>query len=452
VIHPDDLEGLVEYWKACLATGAPVDTEVRMRRYDGAFRWFLLRGAPLRDELGAIVKWYGTNIDIEDRKQAEDELRRSEARKTAILEWALDCIVTVDHEGRITEFNPAAERTFGHRREAVVGRLLADVIIPPSLRESHRQGLARYFATGEVRYLGKRVELTAIRADGSEFPVEIAVTRIRSDGPPSFTGYLRDITERKHADEELRRSEAGLREAQDKLAHVTRVSTMGELAASIAHEVNQPIAGVVINGNACLRRLSRVQEESVDLSEAREALQRIIRDGNRAGEIIGRIRALFKKTESAKGPLDLNETIREIIVLVRNEMDKQRVTLRLELSPDLPSVLGDRVQLQQVLLNLILNAIDAMAAVQDRARDLVIHTQIGEEGKVLAIVRDSGIGLSPESSEHVFRAFHTTKPGGLGMGLSISRSIVEGHSGRLWAAAHDGPGASFCFTLPSQPS
>jgi PAS domain S-box-containing protein len=448
-IHPDDLDGILEYWKSSLATGAPVDTEVRMRRYDGVYRWFLLRGDPLRDESGTIIKWYGTNVDIEDRKRAVDELRRSEARKTAILDSALDCIMTIDHEGCFTEFNPAAERTFGHQRENVLGQLLAEVVIPPSLRERHRQGLARYLATGETVLLGKRVELMAIRADGSEFPVEVAITRIPSDGPPSFTGYLRDITERKRAEQELRQSESALRQAQAELAHVTRVTTMGELAVSIAHEINQPIAGVVINGNACLRWLSRVKEESIELKEAREAIQRIIRDGTRAGEIINRIRALFRKTESAKEPLDLNETIREIIVLARSEMDKQRVVLHLELSSDLPYVAGDRVQLQQVFLNLIVNAIESMAKFEGRTRDLVIQTQSRDEREVMVTVRDSGVGLLPENIEHVFTAFHTTKPGGLGMGLSISRSIVENHSGRLWVTVNEGPGVSFHFTLPS---
>jgi PAS domain S-box-containing protein len=509
-----------------------------------------------------------------ERAQSDAALKQSEARKAAILESALDCIVTIDHEGSITEFNPAAERTFGYRRDEVVGKALADVIIPQALRERHRQGFARYLATGEARVIGRRLELTAVRADGSEFPVELAITRVPMDGPPSFTGYLRDITERKRSEEtlrrskdylehaqklshtgsvgfrladgqlfwseeaahiygydpaipptmemilqrvhpddagpltqvfgraaaqagmsfdfehrllmpdgsikhvrnfahsvkdesgheeilgaimditerkraevELRRSEADLRRAQAELAHVTRVTTMGELAASIAHEVNQPIAGVVINGNACLRWLAGEKEESANLAEAREALQRIIRDGNRAGEIIARIRALFKKTELAKGPLDLNETVREVIVLVRNEMDKQKVVLRLELASALPDVLGDRVQLQQVMLNLILNAIEAMAAVEGRARELVIQTQPCEEGKVLVTIRDSGIGLDAVSMERVFTAFHTTKPAGLGMGLSISRSIVANHAGRLWVTAHDGPGASFHFTL-----
>jgi PAS domain S-box-containing protein len=181
-----------------------------LRRHDGVYRWFLFRANPLRDESGAIVKWYGVSTDIEDRKRAEQERRRSEARKTAILDSALDCIVTIDHEGCITEFNPAAERTFGYRRDEVVGRQLAEVIVPPALRERHRQGLARYLTMGESRVLGRRIEMAAMRADGSEFAAELAITRIPLDGPPSFTGYLRDITERKRADEELRRSEERL--------------------------------------------------------------------------------------------------------------------------------------------------------------------------------------------------------------------------------------------------
>jgi C4-dicarboxylate-specific signal transduction histidine kinase len=261
-------------------------------------------------------------------------------------------------------------------------------------------------------------------------------------GAHEFVGAVMDVTA-------TRQAEAALRQAQAELAHVTRVTTMGELAASIAHEVNQPISGVVLNGNAGLRWLAGVKEDSVNLTEVREAILRIIRDGNRAGEVIARIRAFFKKSEPTREPLDFNETIREVIVLVKSEMATRRVMLRLELPSDLPRIHGDRVQLQQVMINLILNAIDAMATVQDRARELVIRTQGAEGREVMVTVRDTGIGLGPESIKHVFKAFHTTKPGGLGMGLSISRSIVENHSGRLWAAANDGPGASFHFTLPA---
>jgi C4-dicarboxylate-specific signal transduction histidine kinase len=190
-----------------------------------------------------------------------------------------------------------------------------------------------------------------------------------------------------------------------------------------------------------------VKEDSVHLAETRESLQRIIRDGKRAGDVIARIRALFKKAETVKEPLDLNEAIREVIVLARSEMDKKRIALRLQMAPDLPRVLGDKVQVQQVMLNLILNGIEAMSTVEDRSRDLVIGTQVHEEAEVVVMVHDSGTGLGPGSMEQLFAAFHTTKPGGLGMGLSISRTIVQNHSGRLWATGNRGPGATFHFTL-----
>jgi C4-dicarboxylate-specific signal transduction histidine kinase len=240
-----------------------------------------------------------------------------------------------------------------------------------------------------------------------------------------------------------------LDKVQRELAHVTRVTTMGELAASIAHKVNQPIAGVVINANTCLRWLSRLKDDSVNLREAREALQRIIRDGSRAGGVVARIRSLFKKAESAKEPLDMNEAIREVIILTRGELEQKRIALQLELSDGLPHILGDRVQLQQVMLNLMLNAIEAMSIVEDRRRDLLVSTVRLEQSEILVAVRDSGAGLDPVGAEQIFNAFHTTKPGGLGMGLSISRSIVENHDGRLLAAANDGPGATFQFTLPA---
>jgi PAS domain S-box-containing protein len=383
-----------------------------------------------------------------ERRRAEDALKKSEAflaegqriSHTGSWGWNLATNRVVWSEEHC--------RIFGYKIDEVGGTFAAAL---ERLRPEERPALLA--TVGEAVRAGRSFscEYQIALPDGSIKNVQsVGLGVVNQLGDVSeYIGTTVDITERKRAEEELRRNEAALREAQAELAHVARVTAMGELAASIAHEVNQPIAGVVINGNACLRWLSRVKEESIDLTEARETLQRIIRDGNRAGEIVARIRALFKKTQSAKEPLDLNEAIREIIVLAKSEMEKQRVTLRLELSPDFPNVLGDRVQLQQVMLNLILNAIDAMATVQDRARDLVIHTQNSEEGKVLTTVRDSGIGLSPESIEHVFKAFHTTKPGGLGMGLSISRSIVENHSGRLWVTAHDGPGASFHFTLSS---
>jgi C4-dicarboxylate-specific signal transduction histidine kinase len=247
-----------------------------------------------------------------------------------------------------------------------------------------------------------------------------------------------DITESKRAEEALRTSQA-------ELAHVTRIMTMGELAASIAHEVNQPLSAIVASGSACIRWLDGPVP---NLADAREAAQRIVRDGKRAGEVIARIRALTRKANTEKERLDLNGMIEEVVALVGGEILKNRVALRTELRDDLPAVLGDRIQLQQLVLNLVMNAIEAMSAVADWPRELAITTQNGEPDHVVVAVRDSGVGLDPKSSERIFEAFYTTKPAGMGMGLSISRSIVQDHGGRLWAVANDGPGTTFQFTVP----
>jgi len=238
-----------------------------------------------------------------------------------------------------------------------------------------------------------------------------------------------------------------LRQEQLKLAHVARLTTVGELTASIAHEVNQPLAAVVLNGNACLRWLDR---EVPDLNEARDAVRRIIRDGNRGSEVIARIRALLKREPPQKLSLDVNQVIQETLALAR--VDLQGAALQVELTDSLPKVTADRVQLQQVLLNLTVNAIDAMKPVTDRPRVLrVLTKRQGDQGDqgVVVVVQDTGVGLDAKLREQVFETFHTTKPDGLGMGLSICRSIIEGHGGRLWAESPEGPGARFQFTLPA---
>ncbi len=383
--------------------------------------------------------------EIADRTVAEERLReeerelnRSETRNAAILDSALDCIVTIDQEGRITEFNPAAECTFDRRRDEVLGTRLADVIIPPSLQEKHRLGLARHLATGESTVLGTRIEMTAVRADGSEFPVELAITRIPLDGPPSFTGYLRDITERK-------RSEEALGKARSELARVARATTLGALTASIAHEVNQPLSGIITNASTCLRMLAA---DPPNVDGARETARRTIRDGNRASEVIQRLRALFGKKDGTTESVDLNEAAQEVIALSQTELQRSRAIVLVQLDDNLPPVTGDRVQLQQVMLNLILNAADAMSGIEDRPRQLVIRTERDEGDRVRLTVQDSGVGFEPQGAEKLFEAFYTTKSGGMGIGLSVSRSIIESHRGRLWAAPNEGPGATFSFSVP----
>jgi C4-dicarboxylate-specific signal transduction histidine kinase len=244
---------------------------------------------------------------------------------------------------------------------------------------------------------------------------------------------------------ERKRTEEALRKAQVELAHVTRVPTRGELAASIAHEVNQPLSGIVNNSNACLRWLAG---DSPNLDEAREAVRRILRDGSRASDVISRIRALVSKTVTEKSRLDVNDAIQEVVALAQGEVRRNRVALRTELAADVPLVVGDRVQLQQVILNLVMNGVEAMASVADRPRELLIYSQQHESDKVLVAVRDSGTGLHSENLDRLFEPFFSTKPKGMGMGLAISRSIIEAHGGRLWAEPNASAGMTFEFALP----
>jgi C4-dicarboxylate-specific signal transduction histidine kinase len=266
------------------------------------------------------------------------------------------------------------------------------------------------------------------------------------DADGNFLGYRgtgSDITATIRADH----AEEALRKAQTELAHVTRVTTLGELTASIAHETNQPLAAVVANAEACLRWLDR---ETPDLDGVRRSVKWIIEDGHRATEVVRRVKALAKKTDIEKAPLDINEAIREVIALLQRELTSHQVSLQMELAPALPTILGDRVQLQQVIINLVMNGIEAMQPVTDRPHELLIRSHQAETNQMLVSVTDCGVGISAESAERLFDAFFTTKSSGLGMGLSICRSIVEAHGGRLSASANEGTGATFQFVLPLQ--
>jgi C4-dicarboxylate-specific signal transduction histidine kinase len=266
------------------------------------------------------------------------------------------------------------------------------------------------------------------------------------EGGDEGVAFVLELTERKRAEAEARESERRYREVQMELAHANRVTTMGHLTASIAHEVNQPLAAIVTNAQVCLRWFTR---DVPNLEEVREAAELIARDGKRASDVISRIRALVRKTGSEKEQLNINQAIEEVVHLTKDEALRKGVVLRTERADDLPFVLGDRVQLQQVLLNLIINGMEAMSSVANGVRELLVYSRLHESNQVLVAVQDSGIGVEPENLKKIFAPFYTTKSQGMGMGmgLAISRSIVENHGGKLWASPNDGPGATFKFTL-----
>jgi PAS domain S-box-containing protein len=383
--------------------------------------------------------------EIAHRKHAEEDLRTSDEMHRVIVEAANDAVITMDEKGAILLANPATGRIFGYDPVEIVGKPMT-VLMPVMMRKLHEDGFRRYLTTGKRHLNWQGVEVTAQRKDGQEFPVEVSFGELTSDGHKLFTGFIRDISERKQAEDRLRASERNLQTTQAELARVSRLTTMGELAASIAHEVNQPLTGVINNGSACLRLLAN---NNLEPDVLRRALEGIIADGTRASTVLARIRAFIKKEPAEKSELDINEVIQEVlVVLAGRELYENQVLPDHQLKTDLPSVLADRVQLQQVLLNLIMNGIEAMAAVSDRPRLLGVQSRIDESGDVLVAVSDSGTGFGLEL-DRVFNPFFTTKANGMGMGLSISRSLVESHGGRLWAAPNSPHGAVFSFTLPA---
>jgi PAS domain S-box-containing protein len=606
VHHPEEVGRVVEPIRHAFATGEPWEDTFPLRSKEGEYRWFLSRALPIQDDEGRVVRWFGTNTDITEQRKLEQELRhareelerkvdertaelshanvvlreqvaerrraeQSLLKQTEILESILhhmgDAVVVADRDEKFLVFNPAAERMFGAsatettadqwpeqyglylpdgvtpfphdelplsraiRGEEVddveifvrhvgapgglwtritgrplrdaAGELSGGVIVCRDITERKqaeeevrrekefsetmmdsmpgvfyhydatgkflrwnqnfeavtgysRDEIARmhpldFFAGDDKRLVGERigrvfdtgegsVEADFVCKDGRAVPYYFTGRRVLFGGEPYLIGVGIDITERKRAEE-------ALRQTQGDLARMSRVTALGELAASIAHEVNQPLASIIGNADICLIWLSK---DSPDLAQLRDAISDIHSDGHRAGEVLRRIRDLVRKGDAQKTLLDINEVVGEVTSLLSGAARGRRVRVQSKLCANLPRVPGDRVQLQQVLLNLLMNALDAMSAVEEARRELVVETsEDGEGGGVLVVVSDRGPGLSPQDTERVFGAFYTTKPEGMGMGLSISRSIIRAHGGRLWATANDGGGACFRFTLPS---
>jgi PAS domain S-box-containing protein len=438
LVHPDDLPRVTAEVAHSFTTGTPYDSEHRYRRADGVYRWFQVRILPVRDADGKITRWYGLLTDIDDRKRAEDELKRSEARHRVVVETASDAVVSIDESGAIILANPATKRIFGYNPEELIGKPLT-ILMPGAKRQLHEAGFKRYLETGTRQLNWQGTEMTAQRANGEEFPVEVSFGEMTVDQRKIFTGFIRDISEKKRSEEELRNTQA-------ELARMMRVMTIGQLTASIAHEVSQPLSGIIMNASTCLRML---KSDPPSIDGALETVQRTIRDGNRASEVITRLRTLFSKKQLEIEPLDLNEAAREVIALLSGELERNKVILKQEFSDRLPTVHGDRVQLQQVILNLLRNASDAMISIEDRPRQMVLRTELEGE-HVRFLVQDSGVGFTPEVAGQMFESFYTTKSDGMGVGLSVSRSIIEANHGRLWATANDGPGATFAFSIPCE--
>ena len=495
----------------------------------------------------------------------------AEGNFRALLDAAVDAIIVIDHAGDISEFNLAAERIFGYRADEVIGQNVS-LLMPQPYHEAHQRYVDSYNRTGEARIIGIGREVRARRKDGTSFPCDLAVGRVDAAGPPRFVGFIRDITARKLAEEQLKRSEAELRLAQqlanlgnyvshldrsepdyfspqlyrilgldvgssvvtiadflehwvhpadvakvregfdeldrgtgtmdveyrvilrdgstrhlhhiaqavyditgkatkhigtvhdvterrhaedearvlqERLTHFARLSTMGEMAAGLAHEINQPLSAIATYAQACQRMIRLPGHDPDDVIQA---LQQINAQALRAGEVIRRLRNFVKNREVTREPIDCNRLLEDLRTLAETDARLNNVRLRIESEGSLPTVYADPIQLQQVVLNLVRNAIDAMADVPEHRREVVLSSRRNEDGEVEVTVADHGTGLAPEATDHLFNAFFTTKSGGTGLGLAISRSIVRAHGGRLWHTPNEGSGACFHFTLPIAPA
>jgi PAS domain S-box-containing protein len=564
-IHPEDKSAFLEKWRLALTQGISLETELRMRRRDGCYRWFVIRAEPQCDAGGQIIRWYGINTEIEELKRAQEELQKQTFRFSDFFGQAPEAAAVLSTDGRVASVNNEFTRMFGYEAEEVLGRSIDEFIVPEALVDSARE------YTNRLRHGGRiEAETVRMRKDGSDVRVAILAVPVITASGEQIGNYAiyRDITEQKRAEERLRESEARfqemadtapvliwmtgtdglcnyfnkpwleftgrsmeqevgtgwiegvypddvqgcfdgflpafdarepfrmeyrlrradgeyrwmiesgiprytgagefagyigsniditdlksaaeererLRQLESDLAHINRVSMMGEMAASLAHEVKQPITSAVVNARTCVRWLRR---DTPDIVEACDAAARVVTDATRAADILDRVRSLYRRDSPQRELVDVNEVIREMIVLLRDKAYRGSISIRTECDAGLATIPADRVQLQQVLMNLMLNGIEAM---KDTGGELSVTSMRTANDQLLISVSDSGVGIAPDRADRIFNAFFTTKPQGTGMGLSISRKIIESHGGRLWASANAGRGSTFQFTLAASPS
>ncbi len=439
ITHPDDLPGNLGLMDQAMAGTTEIySMDKRYIHRDGQIVYASISVCCVRRPDGTADHFVLTVQDVTARRRAEEALRESEQRFRDYAEAASDWLWETGPDHRFTWFSLGATRV--HQPDNRIGRTRWEITTEAG---EEPEKWRKHIATLDAHEPFRGFTYRTVQADGSIAYLAVSGKPV-FDAKGGFQGYrgvASDVTAAVRADQ----AEKALRQTQAELAHVTRVTSLGALTASIAHEVNQPLSGIITNAGTCLRMLAN---DPPNIDGARETARRTLRDGNRASEVITRLRTLFSKKDAVLDAVDLNEATREVVAMSSSELQRGRLVARLELAEDLPDVAGDRVQLQQVILNLLLNAADAMSGVEDRPRQVLIRTERDEGDRARLSVQDAGVGLDPQSMDKLFQPFYTTKSNGMGIGLSISRSIIESHRGRLWAVPNDGPGATFSFSIP----
>lgn len=429
-VHPDDFARCLKIYTESFDARRPFTMEYRLRHRDGSYRWISDIGVPRYESDRNFLGYIGSCVDLTERKRAGERFR-------IVVEASPNGNVLINDQGLIVLVNAQTEKLFGYTREELIGQAV-EILVPERFRGGHPDDRAEFLGKPEARAMGAGRELFARRKDGTEFPVEIGLSPIQTSEGLLVLTVIVDITARKQ-------TEARVLLQRAELTHVARVSTMGALASSLAHELNQPLSAILSNAQAGTRFMAQTPP---DLLEIKGALEDIARDAKRAGEVIRQMRGLVKREEPKLAPLDLNRVILDVARLLHSDMLIRKVNITRELDPDLPLTNGDSIQLQQVILNLVLNAFDAMKDTPESRRTVTVRTRQLGASAIQAEITDAGTGIAPERLGTLFEPFRSTKRDGLGVGLSISRSIVEAHNGRIWAQNNPEHGATFSLTLP----
>jgi PAS domain S-box-containing protein len=430
-LHPEDRESVHQAVQNSLQTGAEYEAEYRVLLPDSQVRWIAGRGRVEFNRNGKPARMRGASLDITKRKQAEEQFR-------LVVEAAPNAMIMVNAEGHITMANTQAETVFGYAREELMGHPI-ELLVPERFRSPHIGDRRGYFGDAQARPMGAGRELFGQRKDGSEVPIEIGLNPIQTAEGLFVLASIIDISERKQAELEATRQ-------RNELAHLSRVTMLGELSGSLAHELNLPLSAILCNAQAGQRILAN---GAIDPTGLREILNDIVSENKRASEVIRRLRLFLKKGEVQQHSLCINEIVQDVLKLIRTDLINQKVVVDCKLARNLPTVIGDPVQLQQVLLNLVVNACDAMAGYNAQERRLIIRTGMENKSSALIVsVADRGSSIPAENIEQVFEPFFTTKSKGMGLGLSVCRTIIAAHRGKLWATNNTDCGATFHFSLP----